>query len=182
MDSECDYEERVFLYMDGMLDSQESREVEEHLTSCRWCREQVALLSKIQKDFHADIDVPAEFTAGVLDRIEGIVPEKTDSRVPGKSESRAAWAPITHAIAAGIVFISIFLIPGSQATSLETGNLMSSLFTVIKSLHIPVLFSQTVIQNLHFIAAYVTALAALVLYTSMARSGRSSVTVNEANN
>jgi len=180
MDSECSFEERVFLYMDGALDRQGSMEVEEHLASCRWCREQVELLSKIQNDFHADIDVPSGFTAGVLDRIEVIVPEKVNSREAVKD--KAGWAPITHAIAAGIAFIVIFLIPGSQATSLEIGSLMSSLFSVIKSLHIPVLFSQTIIQNLHFIAAYVTAVAALVLYTSMARSRRSPVTVNGANN
>lgn len=166
--------------MDGMLDRQDSSEVEEHLASCRWCREQVELLSKIQNDFHADIVVPAGFTAGVMDRLEGIVPEKVDGGEAVKNKT--GWTPIAHAIAAGIVFISIFMIPGSQATSLEIGNLMSSLFSVIKSLHIPVLFSQTIAQNLHFIAAYVTAVAALVLYTSMARSRRRPVMVNGADN
>ncbi|GEM_PF-2613920 len=157
MDNECSYEEKVFLYIDGALDDEGKREVEEHLSSCRWCRDQVALLSSLQGDFHRDIKVPLDFNSKVLEKID------RKSRV----------ISLLHAVSAGTVFIVIFLISGSQQPSQEIGTVISSLFSVIKNLHLSGLFSQTVMQNLHFIAAYTTAISILALYASMMKSRRS---------
>lgn len=162
MDNECSYEEKVFLYIDGMLDDDGKKEVEEHLSSCQWCRDQAALLSNLQGDFHLGIDLPPDFTKKVIEQID--------------RKSRAD-SPL-YALLAGFIFIAVFLLSGSQQPSMETGTVISSLFSVIKGLHLSSLFSQTVAQNLNFIAAYITAISVLVLYTFMMKSRRSSDVMN----
>lgn len=164
MDNECSYEEKVFLYIDGMLDDDGKKEVEEHLSSCQWCRDQAALLSNLQGDFHLGIELPHDFTTKVIEQID--------------RKSRAD-SPL-YALLAGSIFIAVFLLSGSQQPSMETGTVISSLFSVIKGLHLSGLFSQTVAQNLHFIAAYVTAISVLVLYTFMMKSRRSPDVMNGA--
>ncbi|MDQ7825199.1 MAG: zf-HC2 domain-containing protein [Candidatus Eremiobacteraeota bacterium] len=164
MDNECGYEEKVFLYLDGMIDDEGKREVEEHLSSCQWCREQAALLSNIQGDFHRGIQVPSDFTSKVLEKID----------------MKSRQHSILPAVMAGILFILVFLLTGSQAPSPQTGTVISSLFSVIKNLHVTNLLSQTLTQNMHFIASYITAISALVLYTSIMKSRRSPGAINGA--
>jgi len=140
---ECHFEEKLFLYVDGMLEGEELLEAERHVGGCPACREQMALLERLEGDFHADVALPDDFTQKVL----------------GKLRSRPSPAEMLPAVGVAALFLAVFLLPGSASPLPLLGDVLSRLVTVLKGLHLQHLLSAMMRQNASFLGAYFSMMA-----------------------
>ncbi len=109
---DCPGLERIDLYLEGELDAEERRALEEHLESCPGCRAVVERRHVFLEALSGlpAIEVPAGFAQAVM------------SRIPAKPRRRFGWI----AAGAGTAALSTALLVLYLVTGMSAGNLLVS--------------------------------------------------------
>jgi hypothetical protein len=113
-----DFDELIYLFWDGRIDQRKKEELEKHLSTCKRCKEKLALLESIEKGAKGiKIKEPSKeywdtFSSRVRERIIAQKEEAFSYRLKKVFENVFTFSPLKVKIAVGVVSIVLVFIVG----------------------------------------------------------------------
>jgi hypothetical protein len=113
-----DFDELIHLFWDGRIDERKREELAKHLSTCKRCKEKLALLESIEKGAQGiKIKEPSgeywdTFSSRVRERIIGQKKESFSFKLKKVFENLFTFSPLKIKIAAGLVSIVFVFIVG----------------------------------------------------------------------
>ena len=144
---ECPFGERLFLYIDGELEEEESSRMEAHLKECAVCSRDADFLKGFDDAFQTEIPIPSNFTAETMKKIR----EPLNVR------------DLSLCLGISALFIGIFFFVHATDPLPVFGGLLTR-FILIARNHSPfALLNELLAQNSAILISYMAAIAALVV-------------------
>jgi hypothetical protein len=113
-----DFDELIYLFWDGRIDERKKEKLEKHLSTCKRCKEKLALLESIEKGAQGiKTKEPSQeywdtFSSRVRERIIAQKEESFSFKLKKAFENLFTFSPLKIKIAAGLVSIVLVFIVG----------------------------------------------------------------------
>jgi hypothetical protein len=133
-----------------MLDVNEQPAMESHIEGCSTCKNSHERYRAMERGFHQPVPVPADFTYTVMKRIEN---------------HAFQWSFALILLVLLLALLAVESVPTAFVAS--TGDLFSSLISVIKNLHVLELLGAFFSQNMIFLAGYSLCIVSLIAVYSI---------------
>ncbi len=113
-----DFDELIYLFWDGRIDERKKEELEKHLSTCKRCKEKLALLESIEKSARGiKIKEPSQeywdsFSSRVRERIVAQKEESFSFKLKNLFQNVFTFSPLKVKVAAGVISVVLVFIVG----------------------------------------------------------------------
>ena len=113
-----DFDELIYLFRDGRIDERRKEELEKHLSTCKRCKEKLALLESIERGAkEIKIEEPSQkywdtFSSRVRERIVAQKEKAFSIKLKKLFENIFTFSPLKIKIAAGVVSVVLVFVVG----------------------------------------------------------------------
>ena len=113
-----DFDELIYLLWDGRIDEGKKEELEKHLSTCKRCKEKLALVESIEKGARGiKIKEPSQkywdtFSSRIRERIVAQKEESLSFKLKRFFESVFTFSPLKVKVAAGVISVALVFIVG----------------------------------------------------------------------
>lgn len=113
-----DFDELIYLFRDGRIDEGKKEELDKHLSTCKRCKEKLALLESIEKGAREiKIKEPSQeywdtFSNRVRERITAQKEESFSFKLKNFLQNIVTFSPLKIKVAAGVVSVVLVFIVG----------------------------------------------------------------------